>query len=235
MPELSRNRGAGSGENARALIGSVLRRTLRFAGFVMLLFLLYGSQIGTLIGGDAFAGRMLRILAPVIPFIYLEIVLEGILRGMGRQNFSSVNYLAEYMIRISVLLICVPIFGFYGILASYYASNVIGNLVRLWMVRRLAGGIPWGPLLLRPGIALFAAWQCGMLLCGLLRLFALPLWAEPAVFLVLGGAVYLFVLQVLDSMEQQKKTRNASLHSVSGSFTVQTSPSALPRDIPARY
>ena len=69
---------------------------------------------------------------------------------MGKQNFSSVNYLAEYMIRISVLLICVPIFGFYGILASYYASNVIGNLVRLWMVRRLAGGIPWGPLLLRP-------------------------------------------------------------------------------------
>ena len=92
-----------------------------FAASVMLLFLLYGSQIGTLIGGDAFAGRMLRILAPVIPFIYLEIVLEGILRGMGKQNFSSVNYLAEYMIRISVLLICVPIFGFYGILASYYA------------------------------------------------------------------------------------------------------------------
>lgn len=235
VPELSRNRGAGSGENAQALIGSVLRRTLRFAGFVMLLFLLYGSQIGTLIGGDAFAGRMLRILAPVIPFIYLEIVLEGILRGMGKQNFSSVNYLAEYMIRISVLLICVPIFGFYGILASYYASNVIGNLVRLWMVRRLAGGIPWGSLLLRPGIALFAAWQCGMLLCGLLRLFALPLWTEPAVFLVLGGGVYLFALRVLDSMEQQKKTRNASLHSVSGSFTVQTPPSALPRDIPARY
>ena len=118
VPELSRTRGAGSRADAQALIGSVLRRTLRFAGFVMLVFLLYGSQIGMLIGGDAFAGRMLRILAPVIPFIYLEIVLEGILRGMGRQNFSSVNYLAEYMIRISVLLICVPVFGFYGILAS---------------------------------------------------------------------------------------------------------------------
>lgn len=50
-----------------------------------------------------------------------------------------------------------------------------------------------------------------------------------------GGGVYLFALRVLDSMEQQKKTRNTSLHSVSGSFTVQTAPSALPRDIPARY
>ena len=201
----------------------------------MLVFLLYGSQIGMLIGGDAFAGRMLRILAPVIPFIYLEIVLEGILRGMGRQNFSSVNYLAEYMIRISVLLICVPVFGFYGILASYYASNVIGNLVRLWMVRRLAGGIPWRSLLLRPGVAMFAAWQCGMLVCRLLRLLVLPIWAEPAAFLAAGGLFYLFALGVLDAMDQQKKTRNAELHSVSGVLTVQTLPPALPRDIPARY
>ena len=235
VPELSRTRGAGSRADAQALIGSVLRRTLRFAGFVMLVFLLYGSQIGMLIGGDAFAGRMLRILAPVIPFIYLESVLEGSLRGMGRQNFSSVNYLAEYMIRISVLLICVPVFGFYGILASYYASNVIGNLVRLWMVRRLAGGIPWRSLLLRPGVAMFAAWQCGMLVCRLLRLLVLPIWAEPAAFLAAGGLFYLFALGVLDAMDQQKKTRNAELHSVSGVLTVQTLPPALPRDIPARY
>ena len=55
--------------------------------------------------GDTFAGQIIRILAPAVPFIYLEIILEGILKGMGRHSFSSLNYLVEYTIRISVLLI----------------------------------------------------------------------------------------------------------------------------------
>ena len=37
------------------------------------------------------------------------------------------------MIRICVVLICIPLFGFYGIVASYYTSNVFGNCNRLRM------------------------------------------------------------------------------------------------------
>lgn len=33
--------------------------------------------------GDYFAGKIISILAPAVPFIYLEIILEGILKGMG--------------------------------------------------------------------------------------------------------------------------------------------------------
>lgn len=43
---------------------------------------------------------------------------------MGQQSFSSLNYLAEYTIRIAIVLVCIPKFGFYGIVLSYYASNV---------------------------------------------------------------------------------------------------------------
>ena len=81
---------------------------------------------------------MIRILAPVVPFIYLEIVLEALIKGMGRQNFSSLNYLAEYVIRICVVLVCIPLFGFYGIVASYYTSNVFGNCNRLRMAVKTA-------------------------------------------------------------------------------------------------
>ena len=52
------------------------------------------------------------------------------IKGMGLQGFSSLNYLAEYAVRISVVLIFVPRTGFYGIVASYYASNIIGNVSR---------------------------------------------------------------------------------------------------------
>ena len=73
-------------------------------------------------------------LAPVVPFIYLEIVMEGILKGLGKQNFSTLNSLAEYIIRISCVIIFVNLYGFTGVVISYYASNVISNIVRIHAV-----------------------------------------------------------------------------------------------------
>ena len=90
-----------------------------------------------------------------MPFIYLEIVLESIIKGIGAQAFSSLNYLCEYVIRISIVLVCFPLFGFYGIVLSYYASNICGNVSRLVLVFRRTKLRPEPVRLL--GIPLFAA------------------------------------------------------------------------------
>lgn len=133
----------------------VIRRTLVFAIFVTTMLLQFGKEIGQLLGGGEIAGKMIVLLAPVVPFIYLEIVLESIIKGIGAQAFSSFNYLVEYFIRISIVLIFVPLFGFYGIVLSYYASNICGNLSRLVMVLRKTDLRPqWEKLL---GIPLFSA------------------------------------------------------------------------------
>ena len=82
---------------------------------------------------------MISAIAPVVPFIYMEIVLEAMIKGMGLQGFSSVNYLAEYVIRISIVLVAVPQIGFAGIALSYYASNIFGNIMRLVKLLRYTG------------------------------------------------------------------------------------------------
>ncbi|MDE6132699.1 MAG: polysaccharide biosynthesis C-terminal domain-containing protein, partial [Oscillospiraceae bacterium] len=72
-------------------------------------------------------------------FIYLEIVLEGIIKGLGRQNFSTLNSLCEYIIRILCVVIFVRLYGFAGVLISYYASNIYSNIVRIIFVCRVTG------------------------------------------------------------------------------------------------
>lgn len=137
VPELARERTADNTEKNKALVRKVLKYTFSFSIFTAMIFLCFGEEIGHLMSGDNFAGKIIAILAPAVPFIYLEIILEGILRGMGKHSFSSLNYLVEYTIRISVVLICVPVFGFYGIVASYLASNIICNISRLVMIMKI--------------------------------------------------------------------------------------------------
>ncbi|MBQ8960906.1 MAG: polysaccharide biosynthesis C-terminal domain-containing protein [Ruminococcus sp.] len=139
VSESARASGAGNKRRILSLTDRLLTVTLAYAIMAAAVLMRFGGFIGQLLGGGETAGRMIALIAPVVPFIYMEIILEALIKGMGEQGFSSLNYLAEYVIRISVVLILVPRIGFWGIAASYYTSNVFGNIMRLRKVLRTSG------------------------------------------------------------------------------------------------
>lgn len=121
----------------RRLTDSIFTKAFSYSFFVAAVFFYCGHAAGrVLCPSDSLVGNSLVILAPVIPFIYLEIVLEGLLKGMGRQNSSTVNSLCEYAVRIACVIIFVGKIGFSGVLISYYASNVLSNIARIAVVCR---------------------------------------------------------------------------------------------------
>lgn len=196
VPTLSRARAEQRESDIRMQTQRMLEQTVRYALCTVLILRQLGAQIGEMLGGNRFTGQILQQMAPIVPFIYLEIILEGILRGLGRQNFSSVNYLAEYIVRISVLLICVPLFGFYGIVLSYVACNLSGNAVRLYFVLRVTGLRPvWKRILLFPMTALFFSLLIPKLAARLTS--GSGLCAIPAA--ILSAAVYWGIVYLLSS------------------------------------
>ena len=139
VSESARAAAAGDKRRIKSLAERIIGYTLMFAVFASAVLMRFGMDIGERLGGGEEAGRLITIIAPVVPFIYMEIVLEAMIKGMGQQNFSSLNYLAEYAVRISVVLIFVPRFGLYGVVASYYTSNVLGNCSRFIRLLRTTG------------------------------------------------------------------------------------------------
>lgn len=139
VSESARAAASGNKERIIGITKQLITYALIFAIFSAAVLMRFGGEIGEFLGGGELAGQMISVIAPVVPFIYLEIILEALIKGMGLQGFSSLNYLAEYAVRISVVLIFVPKFGFYGIVASYYASNIIGNCSRFIKVLKHTG------------------------------------------------------------------------------------------------
>ncbi len=139
VSETARAAAADNRERIKSLAERITDDTLIFAVFAAAVLMRFGSNIGKLLGGGDEAGRLITLIAPVVPFIYMEIVLEAMIKGMGMQAFSSLNYLAEYAVRISVVLIFVPRFGLYGAAASYYTSNVFGNCSRFIKLLKASG------------------------------------------------------------------------------------------------
>ncbi|MGN0586803.1 MAG: polysaccharide biosynthesis C-terminal domain-containing protein, partial [Oscillospiraceae bacterium] len=115
-------------------------KSLVYSFFASAIFLTQGRNIGAVLcPSDTLVGETLVKMFPVIPFIYLEIILESIIKGLGRQNFSTVNSLCEYAVRILCVIIFVHFYGFTGVLISYYASNILSNIIRIIAVCRWSG------------------------------------------------------------------------------------------------
>lgn len=205
VPELSRARASNDQPAIRRLTQRVLEQTVAFSLFIVVILWMYGGTIGGVLGGNSFTGHILRIMSPVVPLIYLEIIMEGILRGLGKQNFSSLNYLAEYIVRISVLLICVPLFGFYGIVASYLACNLSGNAVRLFFVLRATGLRPnCKRILFYPLLSVLLASQITRLILHLIHISDI---GNFIVFTLICGGLMLFILRLcasFDAIEPRK-------------------------------
>ncbi|MDO5560217.1 MAG: oligosaccharide flippase family protein [Oscillospiraceae bacterium] len=205
IPEISRCRTAGRSERNKEIINNVISKTITYSIFIVSFFLIYGNEVGTLISKEPQAGRMIMLLAPVVPFIYLEIILEGIIKGMGRHSFSSLNYLAEYIIRISSLLICVPVMGFYGIAVSYYLSNIAGNISRMVMIiKSNSMKFSLREFVTNPVISAVCAWQFGMLLKTLLRLDSIPLIPQMILYSMICLLVYWFICRVLNNVRPKQ-------------------------------
>lgn len=205
VPEISRERIANNHLKVSSLIEKSLKQTFVFSIFVVIIILSYGKDIGILLSGDAFSGNAIVVLAPVIPFIYLEIILEGILRGLGKHSFSTLNYLVEYIIRISVLLICVPLIGFYGIIISYFASNIVCNISRIIIITKTTNFIFNAvDLVLVPAFSAVFSWQLGTIIKKLIPIHNLPIILEIAVYSIFTGIIYLFINKVITSMSQNQ-------------------------------
>lgn len=218
VSEAARASAANNRERIRSLGSRLTEWTLIFAVFVSAFLMRFGVPIGEMLGGGKLAGQMITVIAPVVPFIYMEIILEAMIKGMGMQAFSSLNYLAEYAVRISTVLILVPHIGFYGIAVSYYASNIIGNCSRFIKLIR-SGGIGFNPLktVILPVIYAFMTMETAELVmriggadCG--KIFGITL------FTVLWGGGYFILFVVLGKVRIFNGKSNTKLCKVTNNF-----------------
>jgi len=205
VPEISKHRAGGKTVQNLDLISSVISTAVTYSLFTVSILVMYGKQIGMLAGHDEYAGKMVMMLAPVVPFIYLEIVLEGIIKGLGKHSFSSLNYLAEYVIRISALLVFTPLTGFYGIAISYYLSNIICNISRIVLISRtLDIKFSLKSYIAVPLTAIIFSWQLTTIIrhfTGFDRLGEIP---EIAVYTVTSLVLYLFFLKLIRQVIETK-------------------------------
>ena len=125
MPEITRAHTRGDAAAARRLVFTMLRFTGGFSLLAGAGFVLLGAPLAELVYRDAMVGRYVQILGLAAPFMYLESMVDGVLKGLGEQLATFRYSLLDSVFRITAIWLVLPQYGMAGFLGIMIASNVM--------------------------------------------------------------------------------------------------------------
>lgn len=165
MPEIARARARNDRAAMEKLVGHTLSLTLGISLFAGAFFTVWAEPLGRLLYRDASVGRYLLWLGPIVPFMYLESMVDGIMKGIGEQLASFRYGLADSVLRVAGVILLLPRFGMTGYLCVMVASNALTCALNFSRMMRVTGlRFQWCEWLVRPGCILMAALTVSLLL-----------------------------------------------------------------------
>ncbi len=103
------------------------------------IFLISGREIGLLIYKDQEIGFLLKALSPIVPFMYLDSICDGILKGLDQQSFTFKTAISDSVIRIILILIFLAKSGLWGFIGIMYFSNFLTCFLNVGRLIKISG------------------------------------------------------------------------------------------------
>ena len=180
---------------------NILKLTLITSFIFTAIFFTNGVEIGNLIYNDNQVGFLLRALSPIIPFMYLDSISDGILKGLDQQLFSFRTAISDSVIRIILILLLVSKTGLNGFILIMYFSNFLTCFLNVNRLLKLTNSklIILNEIIIPLISAFFSVYICEFLLVFLN--LKTPI-IHTVILSILSLSVYLFLLFVSGSVKK---------------------------------
>ena len=125
VPEFSRYYAQQKYKKIRSTSSLLLICTFIFSLIVSIFIFVFSDKLSNLIYHKTEIAKYLRILSPLIVIMYLDIVIDGILKGLDAQVDVMIINIFDCVVSIAFIYFLVPILGFSGYIISIFISEVI--------------------------------------------------------------------------------------------------------------
>lgn len=122
----------------------MLAKTFLLSLLSAAVFFVFARPLGMLLYGSAEAGRFLRLLAPMVPFLYTDIITDGCLKGLGQMMASMAFNIAEAALGLFLVWALLPRWALAGYIVTLYVCEIFNfalSLLRLQKVIKKDGGL----------------------------------------------------------------------------------------------
>ncbi len=85
----------------------------------------FSAELGNALYNNAEVGIFLKKLAPLVVFMYLDHISDGMLKGLDKQNYVMKVNILDATLSVLFAIILIPKFGIYGFIASLYLCEML--------------------------------------------------------------------------------------------------------------
>lgn len=131
VTEMSENLAKKHCRSIQYISGKMFELTLLYSLPVTVIFLFFGRNICEALYHNENAGILLAVLAPVVPFMYLDSVVDGILKGLNEQTSYLVFNIIDSVIRVALTYLLLPKLGIKGIIIVIIVSELLNTVMSI--------------------------------------------------------------------------------------------------------
>lgn len=137
IPEISRSYSANNTQKVTKTVERAVSVTLKLSICMAVVFFICGNDLGNIFYKDKQVGFIIRFLAPIVPFMYLESVATALLKGLDQQMKLFWFNCADSVVRIVLVLTVVPRLGLNGFLSIMTVSNIFTSMLTFVRLQRV--------------------------------------------------------------------------------------------------
>lgn len=145
IPELAKMNEMNDRESISTCVEKNLKRTLVFSLFCSAVMSVFAPLISDLIYKTNEAVQYIRILAPLVPIMYMDTVTDGMLKGLDQQIYSMRYNIIDSALCVAMVWFLLPRCSVKGYIFILYASELInfylsfGRLIKVCDIRIFKG------------------------------------------------------------------------------------------------
>ncbi len=139
VPELAGMAETGRTKAIGRLSSAAVRFAVMFSVGVAGVLSFFGYELGMGVYGSGEAGNFIRLLAPLVPMMFLDTTVDCILKGLGEQVFTMKVNIVDAAICLIFVLILVPRMGIYGYIVVIYVSEAVNAALSIGRMQKITG------------------------------------------------------------------------------------------------
>ncbi len=137
VPELTAAQVSGHKNRISHTVSALLRKSLGFSLFIGLMLFILSETLGKAIYHSEDAGYYLRIFAFLVPIMYMDMVTDGCLKGLGQHLWSMSFNIADALCGVILVYTLLPHFALKGYIAIIFFEEIFNFSLSIWRLSRV--------------------------------------------------------------------------------------------------
>lgn len=158
VPEIARHKAENNEKGISAITAEMLHLTFLFSLGAAGIFFAFADKFSLAIYGSDASGHYIRVLAPLIPIMYMDMMVDGFLKGLDQQLQSMTYNIFDSALCVVLVYVLLPRYAVKGYIFIIFISEILNFFLsfnRLIKITQLRMDVKKS--ILKPLSAIFAA------------------------------------------------------------------------------